>query len=621
MTKSQNLTNGMVPERNLKLTDSTPWSFKEEILAYCEDDVEILRQICLKYHETNVERFGISPWRSITAPGFCHKVIKRQISSDEYLNMPPDTIENDLARRARLKELSMNEHWAVLEEEEYWFARRALRGGRTDVRRITYTLSQEEIDQGVKIVYVDVNSMYPYVQVNYDYPVGVPQVYVYDRDYYPCHEHRKPDAGNVINLNCGCPYALRVAYKCRMMFIHVEDSEPTAESILADEDFFGIVCISYTPPKNLFHPILLTTGETGKCLATLEPQVGYVCTTVELKVALQNGYVLHRVHRFDKYKKRPGLWTDFIKQLYVDKLSYSQTAPRSREYMEETASIYEERFGMGDMIRESYPRWQNNPVKKQVAKIMLNSGWGKHCQRANMPTTELIGYEDLDASATFMQGYEDHQFNIIGIYHLEDKVAYEKSPIKNAYHNFHNSYIPAGLFVPAYGRLMLYEQLKHLGKNVLYHDTDSIIAIQHPDGYHVPTSDIWGDQEEEKDSKIGIVSFTSIAPKSYGYRLSNGKTVTKFKGVCLKASHSDILNFDIMNRMVNMHLGGEQLVVDVPQMGMPFSKKTLETRTTNALKQVKFDAETLKGNLHTDGYVYPFGFCEACKTNTCSQHE
>jgi hypothetical protein len=203
---------------------------------------------------------------------------------------------------------------------------------------------------------------------------------------------------------------------------------------------------------------------------------------------------------------------------------------------------------------------------------------------------------------------------------MANRIAYEKSPLNNTYHNFHNSYIPAGVFVPAYGRLMLYEQMDRLGKNVLYHDTDSIIALQHPQNYQVPASDIWGDWAEEKDSKIGIVSFTAIAPKSYGYRLSNGKTVTKFKGVCLKSAHSDILNFDKMNKMIESYFKGEQMIVNVPQMSMVFSKKSLDTRTTHSLKKVKFDAETLKGFLHTDGYVYPFGYCQQCLANTCSLH-
>ena len=96
------------------------------------------------YHEENVAKRGVSPWLSITAPGYCHTVIKQQLSTDENLEMPPDTPENDMPRRERLDELSRT-HWAVLQEGEYWFARLALRGGRTDVRRLTYTLSEEDI--------------------------------------------------------------------------------------------------------------------------------------------------------------------------------------------------------------------------------------------------------------------------------------------------------------------------------------------------------------------------------------------------------------------------------------------------------------------------------------------
>ena len=77
------------------------------------------------------------------------------------------------------------------------------------------------------------------------------------------------------------------------------------KEILDDDDFFGIVCVTITPPSNLFIPVLLDYDlESQKCVAHLNKLVGKVFTSIELKVAIQAGYVLNKIHRFDKYHKR-----------------------------------------------------------------------------------------------------------------------------------------------------------------------------------------------------------------------------------------------------------------------------------------------------------------------------
>jgi len=609
----------------------TDWSFRKEIELYCIDDVKILAEMCLQYHLENVEKRGLSPWLSITAPGYCHTVIKKELSTDEYLEMPPDTPENDMARRERLDELSRT-HWAVLTEGEYWFARLALRGGRTDVRRLTYTLTDEDKALGRRIAYVDVVSMYPSVQVKHEYPVGVPQIMIYDLDYYPCNIHRNPVSGNNLNLICECTHETRLRVRNKRMFVYdmsgPSNFVPTSQSIIDDDDFFGLVCVSLTPPTDMFIPVLVTYDhERGKCQADLTPIVAQVFTSVELKVALRAGYTLDKLHRYDKYNRAPGLWNKFIKTLYIDKMGNSLkkvagiVQQPSSDKQNELVMEYESRFQMGQMVRDSFSSWDCNPVKKQVAKIMLNSGWGKHCQRPNLSQSKIISKNDMDAERDFMQSYDHGYFTISSIIPMKCGTAYERKDLAKSNPNLHDSYIPAGIFVPAYGRLMLYEQMSKLGKRVLYHDTDSIIYIYDPtEDYNIPTSDIWGDWEEEDDSKIGIESFTAIAPKSYGYRLSNGKEKTKFKGVSVKHSHADIINLKTMEDMVASHWRNEEMIVDVPQFGIRFEKKSQMTFTTNTLKKVQFQASTLKGHLHSDGLVYPRGYCPGCMNQTDDNH-
>jgi hypothetical protein len=618
----------------------TDWSFQEQIKKYCINDVVILAQICLQYHNENVEKRGTSPWLSITAPGYCHTIIKNQLSTDEYLKLPPDTPANDMARRERLSQLAMEEHWAVLTPNEYWFARKALRGGRTDVRRLTYTLSQEDIAAGKQIRYVDIVSMYPSVQVKNDYPVGVPEVRVYDLDYYPCRLHSTPDRGNTVSLTCSCSYEEKFLNRDRKMIIYnYSQNIPTWQEIVDDDDFFGLVCVSLTPPTNLYIPVLVTYNEgASKCNADLIPITAQVFTSVELKVAFRKGYQLDRIHRFDKYHKAPGLWNDFIKKLFIDKMSNELEVNDdgivqypSIENQNRLVDAYERNFGMGNAVRESLAvGWSCNPVKKQVAKIMLNSGWGKHCQRLNLPQTQIIGHKNTAAQTALIQRYEAGYIQFTNIVHMTNGTAYEKLELSTSYHNIHDSYIAAGLFVPSYGRLVLYEQMQHLRERVLYHDTDSIIYIYDPsEDYNIPMSDIWGDWKEEKESVAGIVSFTGIAPKSYGLRYRDGKggfkERTKFKGVSVKHAHREILNLKSMEDMVAAHWRNEEMIVKVPQFGIRFEKKGLTTYTTNSIKDVQFNYDQLKGDLHADGLVYPKGYCPGCKPgndfdHTCIEH-
>jgi hypothetical protein len=104
---------------------------------------------------------------------------------------------------------------------------------------------------------------------------------------------------------------------------------------------------------------------------------------------------------------------------------------------------------------------------------------------------------------------------------------------KNKDRTSHNLYLPAGLFVPAYGRLMLYDALDILQERVLYHDTDSVIYIYDPACENLPFDDIWGSWDEEKVSKNGnITAFVGLGPKSYALKTKNGKDVIKLKGLC-----------------------------------------------------------------------------------------
>ena len=597
-----------------------PWSFKEELVEYCKNDVLILAELMKAYHDILVDKFDMSPWFHATAPSYVHQLVIHKLSQDIEL---PERKQDPDGYRETISKLAWETYWGVLTPNEYWFARKALRGGRTEIRKVFHEVESAEWDRGVRIRYQDIVSMYPYVQVAHDYPVGLPTIEVYDPNYFPCFDHRNPVSGNVVQLECHCPIEKRRRHPDRLCRI-VECSPPSIDEILHDDGFFGIVCASMTPPVKLFHPVLVTWDESaGKCIASLEPIKAGVFTSVEFKKALEKGYTLDCLHRLDRYHKRKGLWTDIIKDLYIEKMVNSQDIPTIVE-QERLVEDYETFFGMGEQVQASFGQWKNNPAKKQTFKILLNSGWGKHAQRAVMPQTTVIDADAVDEMLALFKNVEEKTIQLQDFACLGDKTFVKHSALgEKTNPNLHHGYLPAAVFVPAYGRLMLWEQLNKLGKRVLMHDTDSIVYLYDPERYNIPEGDLWGQWSVEKfDVKNeGLKTFIGLGPKSYALEAANGKTMFKCKGVSIKLAHEALLNYEVMKKLVLDFLKEKtQSSTWIPQVNFVYriGRKMI---TWKSLKEVTFKPEELKGYLHEDGILYPYRYCSGCIWGALSQRD
>ncbi len=592
------------------------WSFDYELEEYCKNDVLILAKLMKEFHDiaqahvSDTENVS-SPWFSVTAPSWVHKTIKRKIYPLLELEQFENTKSDEYMEHVQT--LAEKETWAVLVENEYWFARLALRGGRTEVRRIYHKLTDDDIAQGKRIWYQDIVSMYPYVQVAFDYPVGTPVIEIYDPIFYPCYKHKAPPIGNIWSKACPCTLIMKKDKLDARLTVKQYSSEPKVEQILADESFFGIVCATMQPPDNLFHPVLVHYDhDMKKCVGSLNKIEQGVFTSVEFVTALKHGYKLIQLHRVDRYKKAPGLWNEFIKELYMEKMSNAGNTPPQDQW-EDLINAYEEGFEMGNMVRTSLERgWGNNPAKKQTAKISINSGWGKHCQRPNMPVITYIEVDKVEDMLIFDKNIQEGIFNLKSWHFLGNQTrASHETNGTNGRIDLHDSYLPAGLFVPAYGRMMLWEQLNKLGDRVLMHDTDSIVYIHDPNAYNIPESGVWGGWEREDVDKKngGLVEYIGLGPKSYAIRSMNDKVVIKNKGVSLKHAHRDIVSFEKLRDMVLAHMNNQEIVgIKVPQMRFQW---TLDNpmETQEYCKKLIFTPKNLKGVLDKEtGILYPFGW-------------
>ena len=362
------------------------WDFQKELVSYCENDVDILLKIMVEL-DLAMKDMGnpVSPCHYPTLASYVNTVLR-------MLNYPTLELEEDIGveeKNARIDDLSWNKSWAVLKDFEYWFARPALYGGRTDTRHIYHNenLNEHGKETGEKyeVRSVDVVSLYPSVQLNPNlaYPTGLPIITIYDKDATPCIFHPRTPC-LCVRKEFRVNEILQRGYKIEFK------EQPTIEEIM-DDSFFGIVEFTYTPPRNLIHPVL-PRRQDGKCVFSLEKYRGTYCTP-ELKAAIRAGYRIDQVHRLDKYHLdyNPP-WVPLLQKGYSRKCQFGGKNP-TPEKQEQLIRAYEHNFGMGDIIKNSFP-WVKKPALKFAAKIFINCCWGKECQ--NPKTTECLSFGAYD---------------------------------------------------------------------------------------------------------------------------------------------------------------------------------------------------------------------------------
>ncbi|XP_039313511.1 uncharacterized protein LOC120359579 [Solenopsis invicta] len=383
--------------------------------------------------------------------------------------------------------------------------RHAFFGDRTEniVTRVGVTEGTE------KIRYVDVCSLYPYVLKTGAFPIGHPEIY--------------------IGAECSSIIGEEPAYN----FDLVE----------------GLVRCRVLPPRNLFQPVL-PYRVRGKLLFALcrsycEAFSQSVCThehpderelegtwiSCELRKAVEKGYLVRQVSeiwhysvaRYDHDTRQGGLFTRYINSFLQLK---QEASGWSSECMDDKSKArylreYEEIEGIV-LNRNNISR---NPGLRSVAKLCLNSFWGKFGQQSNLPTTEIV--ESPQRFATLLTSPEHEITDILpvndGVLYVSWRLREEAvvaSPITN---------VVIAAYTTAQARLKLYSYLEKLDRRVLYCDTDSCIYSCSGDlnEYEPRTGNFLGDMTHELESYGNasyIESFVSGGPKFYAYVHYPGST-------------------------------------------------------------------------------------------------
>lgn len=654
------------------------WNFKEELIKYCDIDVVILAALLQTYMGISIPK-GAIPLDFTTSPAFVHEVILLKATKNVYL---PDLSKNAISRELKgtvpkdelatlvnqekasrhleyesLMKEYLKSYWAILKEPEYHFVRKALRGGRTEIRDRLMRLTPEEEALGIKIVYQDVTSLYPAMQLTKEFPCGIPQINYYDYSFKPCINcFSKKDSDREYITECDC--LIKGYGGSSLDLVDCTAFQPPLSEIM-DDSFFGYVCVTLTPPKDLYHPVVQikkTRNKSTKCENNLvdEDHEKIYLDTPTFKHALMKGYVLNRVHRFDKYNKSKGHWVEAGMEFFVDKERTSGPKPSTTErgmYCTE----FEKEFpnapqplcerdayvalynylvpSLGDRLAQSMDteEWSKQPAQRQVYKIFNNCGWGKHAQRPVMPQSQTFDSEtQCQEIATLFENVSKGLYNLKGciVFNEGKSIMYSWENTEKCNVNLHNSYLPAGAMVPAYGRLTLLSGLEIVGENLAMCDTDSTVYKSSVDPLkNIPFSSLLGRFKEEDISEDGIIEFVGFGPKCYsiktkkmvdvkmpdGSTLTTNLTYTKLKGIRQTVGCAGI-DHDFMVRDMERYLStGEVNVTSVPQWGIKTKLNNNGTPlvyTLDYLKDFKLmGGDDMKGfHIKGDSKLYPFGY-------------
>ena len=333
--------------------------------------------------------------------------------------------------------------------------------------------------------------------------------------------------------------------------------------------------------------------------------------TMELQKAIQMGCRLLKIYEvwhfdeismYDPDTKEGGLFAPYVnaflkmKQEASDWPVWCKTDEQKHDYIKS----YFDREG----IQLEWHEIQKNPGLRALAKLMLNSFWGKFGQRPNMTKTTHI----TDPSEYFeMMTRDDVEVNSANFV-SEEMVEVQWQNTENFVEPSGRTNVIIAAYTTAHARLKLYELLESLDRRVLYYDTDSVIYVSQGEWEPI-IGDYLGELTNEIDSKNHISAFVSGGPKNYAYTLArpykNGNTTfCKVHGITLNYRNQSIVNFDRMFQMVH-NIGPSKVLVTDPYK-ISRSKKTMniETKQENKFYQVVYTKRVQVNNFDTLPYGY-----------------
>ncbi|KAL3121003.1 hypothetical protein niasHT_009654 [Heterodera trifolii] len=381
--------------------------------------------------------------------------------------------------------------------------REAFHGRRTGPMKLLHTAKP-----GQKISYKDFTSLYPWTNFSTDYPLGHPKIIS-----FPVNEQ---------TVNWRSPSDNPYKGLLKVLLLPPNNNiKVTVMPIKFDERLLFPLCEKCAKQITAKYPNGLKDNDYS-CPHFNPNDRAFVstCTHLELNVALEAGYTVRKLFHVLQYDQ----WSNNVFKSYVSEmmaLKIHATGFPSWCESEEQKSEYIEECWWKFAIKLDKEKMKSEPGKRYIAKLCLNSLWGRFSMR------NLLSKAIIDNDESLIHQYtEDKKIELIDLEMMdEDNDVYmltykpkEEFVDENKYSN-----VVISLFTTSMARLYLYEALKKVtdtpGCEILYFDTDSIIYVHPEDNDPLPTGKgHLGELTDEKPDH-NILEFISAGCKNYGLKL------------------------------------------------------------------------------------------------------
>jgi len=387
-------------------------------------------------------------------------------------------------------------------------------GGRVSPVKLFYEAAEDE-----RIRYLDVTSLYPFINLTGRYPTDHPQI--------------------------------------------IRDNiDPTLES------YYGLAKVKILPPRGLYIPVLpvrcegkllfplcnkcskLQNSENCTCTPDERALVG-TWTTPEISAAVASGYEIVKVYEVYHFAETstdpsgPGNIFQGYLELFL-KVKQESSGYPSWVQSEEDKDRYIQYYFENQGIKLDKNKIAYNASLRLISKIYANSAWGKFIQRCNMEKSMYVKSTADLATVRNDPTKRISDFHIINeeymVLEYYDAESFEEQS------TFTNEIL--GTFTTSLARLHLLKILQTTGRNTLYFDTDSVVFVEKVGQQTLHTGDLLGQLTDELPQGRFIKLFMSTGPKSYSYRLDNNVTTMKIKGITLNHKNSQVIDFDMMKSVV-----------------------------------------------------------------------
>ncbi|KAH7696057.1 hypothetical protein AAVH_36875, partial [Aphelenchoides avenae] len=406
------------------------------------------------------------------------------------------------------------------------------------------------------------------------------------RLYSPPSDTTKKCHKDIVSLY---PSVLLKEYPVAHPHVHHFDWREGAVNWTRPEDVTlkGLIKCIVSPPKRLFLPVLpfrddkrllfplcrtcaresRTESAYGlkQCNHTPE-QREFVTTTThfELQEALRRGYVVTRIiETWDYEKMDDTIFAGYIKEFMKIKVEASGWEKNGVDPDDEEAkqAFIDAYAKQGIFIDKEAVKL--NPGLRYIAKLCLNSLWGRFAMRSDQDQVELVTdpkrmYELLDSTTKEVMSIvavNDECLRITWRY----KKRFERADS--------NSNLVVAIFTTSYGRCELYKHMCAVeermdgppGSKLAYNDTDSVIYdyVPAPDlpicGNPLREGYLLGEMTDEHINKE-IMEFCSGGNKQYGMQLRANDTgeIThklKIRGITLNDVNANLLPYEKFREM------------------------------------------------------------------------